>query len=111
MVDSTERVWAHIDHILDSTEAFKGMDPSHKKCYLAKGEKTLKHSEQYSEADCMLECAWDLAKEHCKCVPWYMSKMYPSDQMCETFGNRLVKANDEKYCIHISPTHTEKNKF
>ncbi len=84
-----KQVSAHIDHVLNSTDVFKAMDPSQKRCYLHKGEKTLQYFNDYSEADCVLECAWKLARDHCQCIPWYMSKMYPSDKLCEIYGNRL----------------------
>ncbi len=85
-----ESVSAHIDHVLNSTDAFKRMDSNKKKCYRPKGEKKLKHFEEYSEADCMLECAWSLALKHCNCVPWYMGHIFHTEDICETFGNRLV---------------------
>ncbi len=90
-------MYAKIDHVLNSTDAFKSMDPKKKKCYLPKGEKKLKHFDEYSEADCMLECAWDLAIKRCNCVPWYMGDKYPKENICETFGNRLGRFCDVNY--------------
>ncbi len=85
-------VRAHIDYIHNSTKAFKAMDPKQKNCYLPKNEKKLKHFDEYSEADCMLECTWELGKDLCGCIPWYLGDMYKDVQLCEIFGNRFANA-------------------
>ncbi len=99
-----QRAWAHIEYVHNSTDAFKAMNPKQKNCYLPKCEKQLKMFEEYSEADCMLECAWDLGTKLCQCIPWYLSDKYPNDQVCEVFGNRFVTLTYRLYTFNCNST-------
>lgn len=76
--------------VVKTTKEFRAMDPSKRNC-LYPDEKKLVYYPQYSEANCMLECAWNQAEKACQCVPWFLKELFPRAHMCELFGNKCFK--------------------
>lgn len=75
---------------IGGTDDFGSMSVSQRKCYYA-NEKELKHFGHYNQANCFLECAWELATETCQCVPWFLNNLYHDQPICEHFGNLCFK--------------------
>lgn len=76
--------------LVRGTEEFKDMDVSQRKCYYSH-EKKLEHFEEYTQANCYLECAWDKAEAKCSCVPWFLAKWFPNSDICQQRGNTCFK--------------------
>lgn len=73
--------------LVKGTEEFRSMSYSQRRCLYPR-ERELKHfGPEYSQANCFLECSWELAAEKCKCVPWYLRELHPGRPLCERFGN------------------------
>jgi hypothetical protein len=66
------------------------MDISRRKC-LREDEKTLRFFPVYTEANCILECAWNVAGNNCGCVPWFLKRYYPGKPLCEITGNECFR--------------------
>ncbi|TRY76833.1 hypothetical protein TCAL_12995, partial [Tigriopus californicus] len=71
---------------VENTDAFMAMDPASRECY-GHYEKNLKWFDFYSKSNCLLECAWSNAQEHCGCVPWYLKEKIPKATICEFMGH------------------------
>ena len=77
-------------HISEGTDEYKAMDPKKRGCFYPH-EKRLEHFESYSEANCILEQAWNIAEEFCSCVPWFLLDTFSASAMCEANGNRCFR--------------------
>ncbi len=71
------------------------MAPMRRNCYLP-DEKVLSFFPSYSESNCLLECAWSLARETCSCVPWHLANYYPDADLCEFHGKRCFDSIVDK---------------
>lgn len=103
--------------MLRGTPEFRAMDMSKRKC-LYPDEKKLSLSEDYSQANCYLECAWRKAIETCRCVPWFMKEKHPEIDMCDQFGNICFKntldaryESDDETCATQCPNECENLEF
>lgn len=82
---------------LKTTPEFRTLNPEKREC-LFPDEKVLMFFPEYSEPSCMLECAWNRARDKCGCVPWFLGEHYPDSPMCEVRGNACFKIIiDERY--------------
>lgn len=79
-----------IQVVLKSTEEFRAMDPQRRRCYFEDEEKLLTFP-VYTKENCELECAWNMAKESCNCVPWFLKRYFPSAKLCDLFGNTCFR--------------------
>ena len=80
-----------VELFLEGTDDFKAMSPEKRNCYYPH-EKPLEHFDVYSEANCVLQCAWSEALQECGCVPWFLAHHFPDSLMCESGGNRCFKS-------------------
>ena len=82
-----------MDTILRNTKDFRGMGVGQRGC-LFKDELDLEFFPEYSNANCVLECSWRLAKDTCGCVPWFLrsNNSFPGSKLCEVMGNRCFKS-------------------
>lgn len=104
-VDSVIEVTGNFQNVYDlkiaftnavrTTPEFRDMDPLKRNC-LYPDETRLDFFPVYSEANCRLECAWKHAAETCHCVPWFLMDHFPSQSMCEVFGNQCFKTMVDK---------------
>lgn len=95
------------DYLVRTTEGFNALPVSKRKCYFPR-EKELKHFPIFSEANCMLECSWNVAAKHCRCVPWFLKKKMMDFKMCDKFGNICFKdVVDKRYNGTNSLCHSE----
>ncbi len=104
--EDTVVTWLHkvkLDYIAVGTKEFTAMAPQKRNCYYP-DEKVLEPFDVYSEANCVLLCAWHLAKDKCgRCVPWFLLEYFPNTQMCEANANRCFKnVVDGRYYIKNS---------
>ena len=62
-----------------SDEAIRSIDPKKRYCYFH-DENALKLHKNYSQANCILECTTDYARERMKskCTPWYFPGNNPT---------------------------------
>ena len=80
-----------LEYVAEGSEEFKAMDPHKRNCYYP-NEKALDVFRTYSEANCILECAWRIAKDECGCAPWFLLQHLPkTTRMCEAIGNRCFR--------------------
>ena len=77
-------------NIVKTTDDFRGMSPLKRNCYYP-DEIKLDFFPEYSEANCALECAWKLANQTCRCIPWFLRGHFPEADLCEVFGNKCFK--------------------
>lgn len=77
-------------NVVKTTKEFKAMAPRSRNCYFGH-EKELAYFPEYSSSNCKLECAWDMARKTCGCVPWFLMDYFPSSRVCEVFGNMCFK--------------------
>ena len=80
----------YFTNIVRTTKEFRNLDPAKRNC-LFKDEASLEHFPVYTEANCMVECAWRHAKEICLCVPWFLKGYFPEVPLCELFGNKCFR--------------------
>ncbi len=80
-----------LDYVTLGTEEFRAMDQHKRGCYYPE-ELELQIFPLYSEANCVLECSWHVARERCGCVPWFLSDYFPGTLMCEATANRCIRS-------------------
>ena len=71
----------------------RALSPRKRKCYYP-DEFDLNYFPVYSYANCLVECAWDVAKESCGCAPWFLQDVLKGGgrfELCEYFGNACFK--------------------
>lgn len=104
------------DYVLKTTEDFRALSPEKRRCLFPQ-ELELDIFPEYSEANCVLECAWRLASERCQCVPWFLKPQFPKAVMCEAFGNRCFRHlvdnryKEENPCSSQCPDDCETYEF
>lgn len=105
------------NYLLRTTPEFRALSPERRNCHFP-NEKKLDFFPEYSEANCVLECAWKQAVEECKCAPWFLMGHFARSYMCEAWGNRCFKAVvDERYskdsfgCPEQCPNNCEFEEF
>lgn len=78
--------------LISGTPEFRAMDISQRKC-LFPSEKKLVHFDEYSQANCYLECAWMEGQTNCSFVPWkwFLRDKFPESNSCWHFGNTCFK--------------------
>lgn len=76
--------------IVRTTEDFRSMSVKRRKCYY-RHEVKLDYYPEYSEANCVLECAWKEGANKCGCIPWFLKDQFKNMKFCEVFGNICFK--------------------
>ncbi len=79
-----------IVYVSEATDEFQAMNPTKRHC-LYPDELKLDHFSVYSESNCVLECAWEHARDACQCVPWFLHSFFAQAQTCEAYGNRCFR--------------------
>ena len=69
-----------------STEAFRGLPKSDRKCQLDDELSENSIFKIYSKANCMYECEISKAYEICQCVPWDFFERSGEAPECDVFG-------------------------
>ncbi len=86
-----------LEYASEGTREFRSMAPGKRGC-LYPDERGPRFFAPYSEANCVLECAWRLAEETCGCVPWFLGEHFPAAGTCEAVGNGCFRGVvEERY--------------
>ncbi len=79
-----------VDRSTETTSELKRIRADKRGC-LYEDEKVLDFFDTYSEANCVLECAWKRAASECQCVPLFLADLFSKRDICEAHGNRCFK--------------------
>ncbi len=80
-----------VESVVDVTAELEGTSPKRRRCYLPQ-EKELKLFPFYSDGNCILECAWQMALDKCGCAPWFLVEPLDAAKMCDVGGNACFRA-------------------
>lgn len=93
--------------IVRTTDDFRAMSVKRRRCYYSH-EVKLGYYPEYSEANCILECAWKEAAKICGCVPWFLKDHFLEKKMCEVFGNMCFRdVIDRRYETKEKPCYAD----
>ena len=104
-LDDNDAPWYQVkielSYISTTTKEFRNMKAKTRECFYT-DEIKLKYFPVYSEPNCLLECAWELAFEKCKCVPWFLIDYFKGAPTCEIYGNKcFANIVDQRYEMYI----------
>lgn len=63
-------------NMITTSDSVKMYNQARRKCFFP-SERTLKYFKQYTSLNCKLECLTNYTLEVCKCVNFYMPRMFP----------------------------------
>lgn len=69
--------------LIKTSEAVRRFRPEKRKCFM-RNERYLRHFQQYSQPNCLLECLTNYTLQKCGCVQFFMPSKNPSYEISVT---------------------------